>query len=81
MIKEILFGIMGFCIYMLFRNNLIFKLRQRTNHDIYDADVPHKKTMEMYGLYDTVSYQQMMWRIFTSTKKLEREFREMVGLE
>ncbi|KKN29437.1 hypothetical protein LCGC14_0844020 [marine sediment metagenome] len=74
-------SIFGFIFYMMFRNRMVFKLRQRTNHDIHDADVPFKKTMKMYDLYETISYQVMMWRIFTSPKKIEKEFRERVGLD
>ena len=72
---------MGFCFYMMFRNYMIFRLRQRTNRDVYDSDVHFKKTMKMYDLYDTISYDRMIWRIFTSPKKIEKEFRKKVGLE
>ena len=77
MLNEIVLGIMGFIIYMMFRNHLIFRLRQRVNKDIYDS----KGSMKMWEIYDTVSYHQMMWRIFTSPNKIEKEFRETVGLK
>ncbi len=80
-ITIVLLGLMAFCIYMIIRNELVFKLRQRVLHDIHNAKIPFKKTMKMYELYDTVSYYRMMWRIFTSTKKIEKECRERVGLD
>lgn len=80
-ITGICLGLMIFSIYMLFRNQMVFRLRQRILKDIHNAKVHFKKTMKIYDLYDTVSYYQMMWRIFTSTKKIEKEFREKVGLE
>ncbi len=80
-ITVIYLSLIVFCLYMLVRNRLVFNLRNRVNHEIYNSNKPHKEIMKMYELYSTVSYQEMMWRILTSPKKIEKEFRETIGLK
>lgn len=77
MINGILIVFIVFMIYMMIRNRRVCCLRKRANRDIYESNVSHKKRVEMWDRYDTVSYNSMLWRVFTSTKKIEKEFREI----